>query len=63
MNAQQLSLPPTGEKINVHNMMDRKHEAIRYIGEATKQFDGTWRCLADIGGMLCLVEVKVREVS
>jgi hypothetical protein len=30
---------------------------IRYIGKATQQFNGTWRCLADVAGMLCVVEL------
>lgn len=32
---------------------------IRYIGKAAKQVDGTWRCLADINGFLCVVEAKL----
>lgn len=32
---------------------------IRYIGKARKTFDGCWRCLADVGGSLCLVELRV----
>ena len=33
---------------------------IRYIGKALRLFDGRWRCLADVGGALCIVEVTVR---
>ena len=34
---------------------------IEYIGKAHRQPDGTWRCLANVGGALCLVEVKITE--
>lgn len=34
--------------------------SIRYIGRARRQEDGTWRCLADVHGALCLVEVTIR---
>jgi len=57
----QLQLLTTGEIADVDGMVDRKREGISYIGQATKQFDGTWRCLANVGGMLCLVEVKIDE--
>jgi hypothetical protein len=33
---------------------------IRYFGKATRCFGGQWRCLAAVGGALCLVEVTVR---
>lgn len=36
---------------------------VRYIGKATRQPDGTWRCLADVKGQLCLVEVTVRNTE
>lgn len=29
------------------------------MGTATKMQDGTWRCLANVGGALCLVEVSI----
>jgi len=44
--------------LDVDGKWDRKNN-IRYIGDAYKQLDGTWRCLADVGGALCLVEMKV----
>lgn len=37
--------------------IDKK--GIRYIGEATRQEDGTWRCLAVVDGALCIVEVLI----
>ena len=36
--------------------------SIRYIGEATRQDDGSWRCLADVDGMLCLVQISLRGI-
>ncbi len=32
---------------------------IEYIGKASLQFNGKWRCLANVGGALCVVEVKI----
>lgn len=32
---------------------------IRYLGKAMKNKDGAWHCLADVGGSLCIVEVKI----
>lgn len=51
-----LSDPP---RLDVDKMWDEKKE-IMYIGKATLQYDGTWRCLANVYGALCLIEVKVR---
>jgi hypothetical protein len=47
--------------VSVDGMCDPKRpEFIRYIGKAARQRDGTWRCLAIIGGdLLCSVEVKL----
>lgn len=44
-------------EVNVDGVMDDK--GIVFLGKATQQFDGTWRCLANVYGTLCLVEVKV----
>jgi hypothetical protein len=33
---------------------------VQYVGNAAKQADGTWRCLAVVGGALCVVEVRIR---
>lgn len=53
------SYPPT--QIDVDKRIDEESDgAISYIGNATLQPDGTWRCLANVGGALCLVEVKLR---
>ncbi len=32
---------------------------VRYLGRAKKMDDGTWRCVADVDGSMCLVEVKI----
>lgn len=44
--------------VDINKMLDRKVEEIQYIGEATLYMDGTGVCLANIGGMLCRVEIK-----
>lgn len=44
-------------EIDLDNHVDDK--GIRYIGKAWRQPDGSWRCLAEVGGALCLVEVKI----
>lgn len=33
---------------------------IQYWGIATKQPDGTWRCLANVNDHLCVVEVNIK---
>jgi len=45
--------------IDVDGMIDEA-TGVRYIGKATKTFDGHWLCLADVGGSLCRVELTVR---
>lgn len=56
---EQLSLcsnnPP---QINVDGLVDRR--GVQFIGLATQMFDGTWRCLANVGGAFCLVEVSIQ---
>jgi hypothetical protein len=44
-------------EIDLDEHIDDK--GIRYIGKARRQPDGTWRCLAEVSGALCLVEVKI----
>ena len=46
-------------EIDVDGVVDET-TGIRYIGKATKTFGGRWRCLANVGGALCLVELTVR---
>jgi hypothetical protein len=45
-------------EIDVDGVFDET-TGIRYIGKATKTFDGSWLCLANIGGALCRVELRV----
>ena len=43
-------------EIDVDGYVDER--GIQYLGKAVKQEDGTWQCLANVGGALCRVEVK-----
>lgn len=36
---------------------------IRYLGKAVLQPSGAWLCLADVGGALCRVEVRLGAVG
>lgn len=55
----QLELQPTPRReIEVDGRVDEKRN-VRYLGTATQMFDGKWRCLADVCGALCLVEVTL----
>lgn len=45
-------------EIDVHDIVDES-TGIRYIGKAKRGFDGRWVCLAEVGGALCRVEVRV----
>lgn len=49
--------PPTQE--DVDKRIDERL-GIQYIGKATLQPDGTWRCLANVRGALCLVQVSLK---
>ena len=56
----QLELQPRDpRRVDVDKVLDCKRDYIQYIGEATQMFDGTWRCLANVGGALCVVEVSI----
>lgn len=44
-------------EVDVEGHVDE--HGFRYFGKATLQASGMWKCLADIGGMLCIVEVKL----
>ena len=44
-------------EIDVDGRMDRL--GVVFIGKARLQPDGTWRCLANVAGALCLVEVSM----
>lgn len=48
-------------EVDLDGHIDAK--GIQYIGKASRQPDGTWLCLANVGGALCRVEVKLsREI-
>lgn len=46
-------------RVSVDGIRDAKCDQIECIGEATQQFDGTWRCLANVAGVLAVVEVHI----
>lgn len=48
------------DELNVDGIQDA-HYPIWYIGKAYRQPDGTWRCLADVNGQLCLVQVSIKR--
>ena len=41
------------------HVAETRYGQIRYIGKAYELVTGVWRCLADVRGMLCRVEVKI----
>lgn len=45
-------------EIDVDGLVDESTD-ICYIGKATRDFDGRWLCLANVGGAFCRVEVRV----
>jgi hypothetical protein len=51
----------TGEEIDIDGLIDyeTRYGRIRYVGKAYELANGSWRCLADVRGMLCRVEVKI----
>ena len=50
---------PNPQRLNIDGIWDTK-TGIMYIGKATQQYDGTWRCLANVYGSLCIVEANIR---
>lgn len=52
---------PSGQmpnELNIDGLVDR---GIRYIGKAVQSgTHGTYRCLANVGGSLCVVEVTIK---
>lgn len=46
-------------EIDVDGLVDES-TGIRYLGSARRDLDGRWRCLANVGDALCLVEVTIR---
>lgn len=55
---QQLELPK--ETLNVDGLRDLKHPGIEYMGIATREWDGKWRCIAKVHSSLCVVEFTMR---
>jgi hypothetical protein len=37
-------------------------EGVILMGKATRQPDGTWRCLANVFGSLCVVEISIKPI-
>ena len=57
-----LPLPFVSREINVDGRVDEKNGVfIEFYGKASLQQDGTWRCFANVGGYLCIVEVNITE--
>lgn len=56
---QQLPLPFYGETIDVDGITDPQCDSITYWGKATCVFDNVYRCYANVGGNLCIVEITV----
>jgi hypothetical protein len=50
---------PDATEIDLDGIVDET-KGIRYFGKARRVFGGQWRCLAAVGGALCIVEVSVR---
>lgn len=44
-------------RLPVDGIVDSR--GVEFFGEAVEQFDGTWVAVAEVAGMLCLVEVKI----
>ncbi|HVJ92313.1 MAG TPA: hypothetical protein VM580_21080 [Labilithrix sp.] len=58
MTTHALGTPP--DEIDLDGMIDPKsNEGIRYVGKAKRMVDGSYLCLADVGGALCRVEVRI----
>lgn len=51
--------PPT---IDLDGYVDDK-TGFRFIGKAAQQFDGSWHCLADVYGCLCLVQLDLTPAA
>lgn len=55
----QLGLPFLGREIDVDGHIDARKDGIKFIGKAVHVFDNTYRCLAEVAGAVCVVEVSV----
>lgn len=50
---------PGPDRIDIAGRYDSRTDQIRYLGFATRQPNGLYRVLADVGGALCIVEVTL----
>lgn len=55
----QPGLPFYGATIDVDGVQDPRCPEIQYWGKATHVFDNVYRCYANVGGNLCIVEITV----
>jgi len=55
----EVEAPADAAEIDLDGVVDET-TGIRYLGKATRNFDGCWVCLAAVDGALCVVEVTVR---
>lgn len=58
----QLSLPFYGKQVKVDGIVDEARN-VQYIGVATHYFDDVYRCLANVAGCLCVVEVRLTVLT
>ena len=47
------------DEIDLDALVDAR--GVRYFGKATQKSPGLYRCLAEVGGALCVVEVRVKR--
>ena len=51
----------TGKTVNIDGHICKK--GIQYLGFAHEMSDGTWRALANVNGMLAIVQCSVKETN
>lgn len=56
-----MEIPFTPREVSVDGMVDKN--GVEFYGKATLQEDGTWRCYANVHGLLCIVEVSITEAE
>ena len=44
---------------DVSRQYDRRTDGIQYLGIARRQTNGLYKCLANVAGALCVVEVRI----
>lgn len=49
---------PQRQVVDVDGMVDPR--GVRFIGNAHRTATGAYRCLADVDGAFCVVEVRIR---